>query len=92
MDKFRQISTELLLLNRVGNWFQCSISRFFCRLPSNFACELIFKRSGLRLKMDKVRQISTELLPLIRVVNWFPYSISRIFGLLSSNFVYELIF
>ena len=49
MEKFRGISTQLLPLIRVENWFQCSISRIFGRLPSNFVYQLIFKRSGLGL-------------------------------------------
>ena len=65
---------------------------FYGRLPSNFVCELVFKRSDLGLKMDTFLQISTELLPLICVENWFPRSIMAFFGLLSSNFVYGLIF
>ena len=50
MDKFRQISTELLLrfVWKIG--FSAAVSRaFFGRLPSNFVCELIFKRSYLEL-------------------------------------------
>ena len=42
MDKFRKISTELLLLIRVENWFPCSISLIFLLLSSNFVYELIF--------------------------------------------------
>ena len=53
MDKFRQISTELLLFICVENWF-CTLSRaFFGRLSSNFVYELIVKRSGLGLYIDK---------------------------------------
>ena len=61
MDKFRQISTESLPLICEENWFQCSVSRIFGRLPSSFVCELILKRSGLGLKMDTFRQISTVI-------------------------------
>ena len=45
MYKFRQISTELLPLIRVENWYPCSILRIFGLLPSNFVCALIFKRN-----------------------------------------------
>ena len=49
MDKFRQISTELLPFIRVENWFPCSISLIFGRLSSYLAYELISMRSGLGL-------------------------------------------
>ena len=48
MDKFCQISTELLLLIHVQNWFQCS-SAFFGQLPLNFVYELMIKWIGLGL-------------------------------------------
>ena len=41
MDKFHQISTELLPLIRVENCFQCSIMRFFGQLSSIFVYDLI---------------------------------------------------
>ena len=48
MGKFRQISTELLPLICVENWFSRSLSHsFFGQLSSNFVNELIFRRSGL---------------------------------------------
>ena len=47
MDNFRQISTELLLLTYVENWFLCSILGIFGRFSFNFVYELILGRSGL---------------------------------------------
>ena len=47
MDKFRQISTELLPLICVENWFSCFIFGILGRLSSNFVYELILGRSGL---------------------------------------------
>ena len=47
MGKFRQISTELLPLMYVENWFLCSILGIFGRVSSNFLYELILGRNGL---------------------------------------------
>ena len=49
MGKFRQISTQLLPFIRVEKGFRALSHSFFGHLSSNFAYELIFRRSGLGL-------------------------------------------
>ena len=48
MGKFGQISTELLPLVYVENWFHCCILGIFGCFSSNFVYELILRRSSLR--------------------------------------------
>ena len=58
MGKFRQISTDILPLIYVENWFLCSIFGIFGRFFSNVLYELILGRSGLGSWRGKSRQIS----------------------------------
>ena len=80
MDIFRQITQHraIALDFRRKLVSVLYLTHFVGRLPSNFVCELIFKRSGLRLKMDTFPRISTGLLSLICVENLYPRNISRI--------------
>ena len=63
MDKFCQITSELLPLIRVENGFSALSHTFFGRLPSNVVGELIFKRSDLGLKMDKFVKLAQSYCP-----------------------------
>ena len=60
MGKFRQISTELLPLIYVENWFLCPILGIFGRFSSNFVYKLILGRSDSGSQMGKFCQISTQ--------------------------------